>query len=188
MSRFPIHTPESAPAASREALEKIKQKYGFVPNLAAVFAEAPGTMKALLGLLGAYDSEEIGLTQAERQVVMLAVSVKNRCEYCTAAHSMLASMNGLSAEDIENLQESAPLGDSKLEALRSFTLTLANKNGWADDSDINAFLVAGYTKANVLDVIMGITVKTLTNYANHVAKPPVNEQFAQFLPKWAKAA
>ncbi len=188
MSRFPIHTPETAPEASRETLEQIKQKYGFVPNLAAVFAEAPGTMKGLLGLLGAYDSDDIGLTQAERQVVMLAVSVKNRCEYCTAAHSMLASMNGLSADDIENLQESAPLDDSKLEALRRFAETLTDKRGWADDSDIDTFLAAGYTKANVLDVILGVTVKTLTNYANHVAKPPVNEQFAQFLPKWAKAA
>lgn len=188
MADFVVHTPDSAPAGSRDALQKIVERYGFIPNLAGAFAESPGSMKALLGLLSAYDSPEISLSPVERQVVLLAVSVKNECAYCAAAHSMVGSMSGLSKDEVEALQNGAVLRDAKLQALRRFAEILVEKGGWAGDADVKAFLAAGYTKANVFDVILGVAIKTLTNYANHVAKPPVNAQFAQFLPHWAKTS
>lgn len=185
---FPVHTIDTAPADSRPALEAIKQRYGFIPNLAGVFAESPGAFNGLLGALKAYDDESLTLTPVERQVVLLAVSVENRCDYCTAAHSMLANSLGLPRSDVDALQQGRALSDPKLEALRVFTRGLVASRGLVDDAALEQFVEAGYTRAQVLEVILGISVKTLTNYANHVANPPVNAQFKAFLPDWAAAA
>lgn len=101
---FQVHTIESAPLDAREALSMIVQSYGFLPNLAAVFAESPATLTGLLGFMSAYDAKEMTLSPVERQVVLLAVSVANRCEYCTAAHGMLANMHGLDRAEVSHLQ------------------------------------------------------------------------------------
>ena len=183
-----MHTIETAPQGSRSALEAIRQRYGFIPNLAAVFAESAGTFSALLGVLKAYDDASLTLTPLERQIVLLTVSAENRCEYCTAAHSMLAHSLGLSRPEIEALQQARPLKDSQHELLRAFTRELVLKRGFADEMSLTRFLAGGFTRAQVLEVILGISLKTLTNYANHVAKPPVNDAFAEFRPQWASAA
>jgi len=186
--QFPIHTIETAPPESRPALEAIRQRYGFIPNLAAVFAESPGAFSGLLGALKAYDDESLTLTPLERQIVLLAVSVVNRCEYCTAAHSMLAHSLGLARSDTDALQQGRKLADARSEILRRFTAALVANRGYVDGPALAEFLDAGFTKAQVLEVILGVSLKTLTNYANHVAKPPVNDEFAAFLPRWETAA
>ncbi len=185
---FQIHTPDTAPAGARETLGTIAKNYGFVPNLAAAVAESPATLDGLLGFMSAFDAAEMTLTAVERQVVLVAVSVANKCEYCTAAHSMLASMAGLARPEIDNLQEGRPLDDPRLEALRRFVETVVAERGFASEVEMEAFFAAGFTKAQVLEVVFGVALKTLTNYANHIAKPPVNQQFAAFLPKWSAAA
>lgn len=186
--RFPIHNVATAPAGSQEALARIAGKYGFVPNLAGVFAESPAALSALLGAINAFDAAQMSLSPLERQVVLLAVSVKNRCEYCTAAHSMLVNMHGLDRTEVDNLQQGRPLGNERLETLREFVETVVERSGRLPEADIEKFTAAGFTRAQVLEAIFGVALKTLTNYANHIAKPPVNKQFAAFLPKWADAA
>ena len=185
---FQVHTVDTAPIDSQPALQAIEERYGFVPNLAAVFAESPGAFNALLGALKAYDDESLTLTPVERQVVLLSVSVENRCDYCTAAHSMLAHSLGLDREEIGALQQGGAISDPKLEALRRFTHDLVVGRGVVGESALAGFLDAGFTRAQVFEVILGVSLKTLTNYANHVANPPVNEQFKAFLPEWAAAA
>ncbi len=184
---FQIHDLNTAPVGSREMLSKIAQSYGFLPNLAGVFAESPAALNGLLGAISAFDAKEMTLSPVERQVVLLAVSVKNRCEYCAAAHSMLANKIGLDRKEVENLQLGGRLSDSRLEALRHFTEAVLDSRGWAPEAELEKFLNAGFTKAQILEVIFGVALKTFTNYANHIAKPPVNEQFAGFLPNWANA-
>ena len=182
---FEIHTTETAPENSQDALQAIEERYGFIPNLAAVFAESPGAFNALLAALKAYDDPSLTLTPVERQVVLLAVSVENRCDYCTAAHGMLAHSLGLDRDDIVALQQGRAIRDSKLEALREFTRSLVANRGLIDETALTRFADAGFSRAQVLEVILGVSLKTLTNYANHVANPPVNEQFRAFLPEWA---
>ena len=186
--QFQIHTVESAPEGSQQTLASIKERYGFIPNLAGVFAESPGAFKGLLSGIQAYDDESLTLSPIERQVVLLAVSVHNRCDYCTAAHSMLAHTLGLGREEIATLQREEPLSDGRLETLRRFTLQLVEQRGFVDEAATKAFTDAGFTKAQVLEVILGISLKTLTNYTNHVTRPTVNPQFREFLPEWAAAA
>lgn len=185
---FPTHTLETAPAGSREALAKIAQRYGFVPNLAGAFATSPGALAGLDAALETFDAPAMTLGAVERQVVLLAVSVQNRCEYCTAAHSMVATMSGLDRAEVDRLQQGLPLGDSRLEALRRFAEVVTETRGWPTEEDLQAFADAGFDEAAVLEVVFGVAVKTLTNYVNHIAKPAVNEQFAAFLPAWAQAA
>lgn len=187
--KFQVHTPESAPEKSQPVLANIQKAYGFIPNLAAVLAESPGTFGYLSAAMGALESEDMLLNGIERQVVLVAVSVANECAYCTAAHSMLAANAGLSRDDIDAIQDSQSVSDKKLEALRQLATHVVEANGWVEPKMLEAFENAGYGSAHVLEVIAAVSLKTLTNYANHVAKPPVNEQFADFLPKWeAKVA
>lgn len=184
---FPIHTIETAPEGSKEALAKFVQNFGFLPNIAGAFAESPASLNGLLGLMGAFSTAEMTLTPVERQIVLLTASALNKCEYCTAAHGTIASGRGVSRVAIENLQGGRPLADSKLESLRRFTEIIVEQRGWAPDAELENFLAAGFTKAQVFEVILGVALKTLTNYANHVARPLVNAQFAEFLPEWAGA-
>lgn len=185
---FQVHTPETAPEDARETLKAIEQRYGFIPNLAGVFAASPGAFKGLLSALQANDDDALTLLPLERQVVQIAVSVENRCDYCTAAHSMLASSLGMTRDQINSLQQQDELDDSRLEALRRLSTDLVRQRGWVDDEDLQQFFAAGFTQDQVLEVLLGIALKTLTNYANHVAKPEINAQFSEYLPKWENAA
>lgn len=185
---FQLHTSESAPDGAKATLLAIEQRYGFIPNLAAVFAESPGAFQGLLGLIMAFDDDALTLEPLERQIVLLAAAVENRCDYCTAAHSMLASNMGVERDQIDRLQTQSSLADARLEALRLFTTDLVNSRGHIDPANLDAFLVSGFTNAQVFEVLLGIALKTLTNYANHIARPPVNAQFREFLPNWDQAA
>lgn len=185
---FPVHDLETAPAESGQALTRIAKRYGFVPNLAGVFATSPGALHGLLGVLEAFDSPLMKLDSIERQVVLLAVSVYNRCEYCTAAHGMVATHAGLERAELERLQKGLPLSNRRLQALRRFAEVVVDTRGLPSEHDLTEFAAAGYAEAEVLEVVFGVAVKTLTNYVNHIARPAVNEQFAAFVPDWAKVA
>ena len=178
MADFTIHTKNSAPKASKDLLEIAQAKYGFIPNLMGEMAEAPSLLKAYLTVGEALEASS--LTAQEQQVVILTVSYLNECSYCMTAHSAVAKMVGLPDDEIDALREGQPMSDAKLEAMRTFTGILVEKRGWASDEDIAAFLTAGYTRAQVLEVILGIAFKTMSNFTNHVADTPIDKQFAPF--------
>ncbi len=175
MSTFTVHTIESAPEKAKPLLAASKKAYGFIPNLHGVFAEAPALLEGYQALSEVYGRSS--LSAAEQQVVLLAVSYENACHYCVAAHTGAGKMAGLSDENIEALRNGAPLPDAKLEALRQFTQRMVQSRGWPGDAAIEAFLQAGYTKQQLLDVILGIAVKTMSNYTNHLAHTPLDEVF-----------
>lgn len=177
MTTFTLHTPTSAPVGSRAALEGAQKKLGFVPNLYAGLAESPAALKAYLDLSATFGGTQ--LSTLEQNVVWLAVSVANQCEFCVAAHSFIAKM--MAKADpllVTALREERDLADAKLQALVQFTRAVVHERGWVEPAQIETFLKAGYTKANVLDVVLGVAMKTLSNYANHIIKTPVNEAFA----------
>ncbi len=178
MADLTIHTKDSAPEASKDLLEVTQAKYGFIPNLLGEMAEAPSLLKAYLTVGEALEASS--LTAQEQQVVILTVSYLNECSYCMTAHSAVAKTVGLPDDEIDALREGQPMSDAKLEALRAFTGILVEKRGWASDEDIAAFFTAGYTRAQVLEVILGIAFKTMSNFTNHVADTPIDKQFAPF--------
>ena len=183
MSEFTIHDIESAPAKAGETLQQAREKYGFVPNLLGVMASAPEELKAYVGLNELFSQTSFSPT--EQQVVLLTVSEYNRCEYCVSAHSAIAGMQNVPEDVVQAIREGKPIADDKLEALRRFTRAVVDKRGWVDNQDIKAFLDAGYSRENILEVILGVSMKTLSNYTNHVAETPLDEAFQP--QAWKKA-
>jgi len=184
MTDFNLYTETTAPEAAQPTLNTAKAAFGFVPNLLGTLAESPAAVESYLTLAGLVD--KTSLSPVERQVVLLTASFENTCTYCMAAHSTIAQGAGMSAEVLNALRAGATLPDAKLEALADFTRTVVRERGFVGDAALNAFLNAGYTKANVFDVILGVTLKTLSNYSNHIAETPVD---APFQPQaWDKPA
>ncbi len=186
MTDFTIHTTDSAPEASRELLGAAGAKYGFVPNLMGEMAEAPSMLKAYLALGEALETSS--LTPQEQQVVVLTVSYLNQCVYCMTVHSAVAKMVGLPEGEISALREGRPLSNAKLEALSRFAGLMVDQRGRASEDDVTAFLAAGYTQAQILEVIVGLAFKTLSNFTNHLADTPIDKQFAPFQWEPAEAA
>lgn len=175
MTDFITHTKETAPEGSKPILEAVQGKFGFIPNLLGKFAEAPNVLKAYLDL-DAITSQGT-LSAVEKQIIQIAASRANGCEYCVAAHSTISDMQKLPADVINAVREDKAIADSKLEALRQFAKSVVSKQGWVCENTVNNFLAAGYTKAQVLEVILAITQKTLSNYANHILGTPVDGAF-----------
>ena len=176
MTMYPIHTLETAPPSSARQLEQAQKKLGFIPNLYAVLADAPAALESYLSLGAIFD--KTSLTPTERQVVLLSVSRTNHCQYCMAAHTVVAQMQSVPAAVIEALRSDHPIADAKLEALRTFTTAVVRKRGELDAEDLDAFLDAGYSRAQILEVIAGVAMKTLSNYTNHIAETPLDNAFA----------
>ena len=182
MSQFKVHSIETASAAAVPLLEHSHQQYGVIPNLHGVMAEAPPLLEAYQTLNEIFD--KTSLTNAERNIVWLTINFSNGCTYCMAAHTAIAKYSGLDEQDIEALRNGTPLIDSKQEALRVFTDHLLETRGWAAPDAIEALLSEGYDKTTILEVILAIGMKTLSNYTNHIAATPVDSAFEKFA--WQK--
>jgi AhpD family alkylhydroperoxidase len=174
MSAFVVHTAQTAPAPAGEKLAQIGKNWGFVPNLHGILAESPETLDgydALFGLVA-----KTTLTPVEQQVAFLAVNYENECEYCMAGHSVLAGMAKVPAATIEALREGGTIADSRLEALHGFVAKVVRQRGAVGDAAVAEFLAAGFTARNVLEVVLIVATKTISNYTNHIARTP-NDAF-----------
>ena len=176
MSDFNVHTLGTAPDKSVKLLEAMKQSAGFIPNLLGVMAESPAVAEAYTTLGKIFS--RTSLTPVEQQVTLLAINRYNECDYCMAAHSVIASAQKVPADVIQAIRDDQPVKDERLEALRLFATQVVDQRGWVQDADISAFLSAGYTHAQVLEVILAVSFKTLSNYTNHVAETPLDDAFA----------
>lgn len=183
MSHLPVHTIDTAPAASKERLKAAQSAFRFVPNLLGVLAASPAALQAYLAVSEAFDASTF--TDIERQVVLLTVSAEHECQYCMAAHSALASAVKMPREVLDALRHGEPIRDARLETLRRTTRILVDARGRIHDEDLDAFLAAGFTYAQLLEVIVGIAQKTISNYTNHVAETPLDRRFEKFA--WSRA-
>jgi len=181
---YTVHTVDTAPEAARTALAEAKKGYGFVPNLLGVMSEAPALLKAYRTLAGIF--EESSFNPSERQVVLLTTSYENGCDYCVAAHSAIATMQKVPGDVVQAIRDDKPIADRRLEALRRFTAAVVASRGWPSDDQTGAFLKAGYARQQVLEVVLGVGFKTLSNYTNHIAGTPLDVAFAK--AAWSKVA
>lgn len=172
---FPVHTPTHAPEAAQPLLAGVKQAYGFVPNLIGQLGEAPAALQGYLALGQAFNQSS--LTPVERQVVMMTINRLADCHYCMAAHSVVATLEGMPAEVLSALREGRALPDAKLEALRRFTERMHHSRGHSSPQDLDALLAAGYRRATALEVVMGVGYKLLSNYTAHLTRPPLDAAF-----------
>lgn len=153
-----------------------RRTFGFLPNLIAMLGEAPSAAAGYLAL--SFQFEASSFSPAERQVVLLAASVENECDYCTATHGALAAGSGLDATSVAALRAGEPLADPRLEALARFTRALVAERGRVAGEELERFLAAGFDRAQALEAIVGVALKTLSNYANHLADTPLDLRFS----------
>jgi AhpD family alkylhydroperoxidase len=170
MTRFDLHTVETAPEGSRSALAATTAAWGFTPRLHAILAESPAALigyDTLFGLVG-----QSTLTPVEQQVAFQAVNVFHGCEYCTMGHTYLSRAAGMSEADVQALRDDRAPEAPRLAALWRFARAVVESRGQAGDAAVEAFLEAGFTRANVLDVVTVIATKTISNYTNHLTHTP----------------
>ena len=168
MIKFDLYEPQAA----KPWLEKAEKTFGFVPNLQRAMCESPALLKGYLTLFDVFGKS--GFTPTEQQAVYLTVNYEHECHYCMAGHSMLASYASVPADVIESLREGQPMTDAKLEALRKFTSAMVVKRGWLDDAEVEEFISAGYDKQAMLDIVLGVALKVMSNYTNYLAVTPLD--------------
>ncbi len=175
MTDFPPHDLDTAPEASKPLLEASQKAFGRLPGLHKVLAESPQAYEGYQALHKLFT--ETDFDADELTVVWQAINVENECHYCVPAHTGIAKMMKVSDDLSDALRNEKPLGSDKLEALRSFTVQMVRQRGNVTDAQMKAFFDAGYGHRAVLDVILGMAQKTMSNYTNHVAQTPVDEVF-----------
>jgi len=184
MTDFSLHTQETAPDESKPFLDNSLKAFGMIPNLHAVMAESPQHLEAYQKLHELF--QQTSLTAEQQTVVWMTINVEHACHYCVPAHTAIAHMQKIDAGVIDALRNDTPLEQTSLEALRHFTLQVVRQRGVVSDADVDAFLAAGYSRQQVLDVILGVAQKVMSNYVNHLADTPVDAPFQKF--NWTPAA
>lgn len=177
---LPLQTLETAPSAVRTQLEDSKARLGFVPNMYGAMANSPGLLDTYLGGYAAFRNDS-GFTPPEQEAVFLVISEENGCEYCVSAHSMLADMKSkLDPVVIEAIRAGKQIADARLAELARFTRLMVRGRGLPSRADVEAFLAVGFQERHVLEVVLAIAVKTISNYSNHLFHTPLDEVFEAY--------
>ena len=184
MSRLPIQTLDSAPEAAKPFLQNALKNSGFIPNLLGVLANAPAALETYVTVSGLNAKAELGL--AEREVVQLIAATTHGCDFCVAGHTAVAANKArLPEEVIAALREQRELPEPRLEALAAFAREAIASRGAVSDAGLAAFRAAGFSDGNALEVLLGISLATLCNFANVLAQTPLNPELGKY--RWEKA-
>ena len=176
LSTLHLLTSEDAPEGSRSILESTKAQRGMVPNLYAEMAHSPGLLNTYLSGSAAFRSGS-GFDKIGQDIVLLAISRFHECTYCVAVHSVLADRNKVPTEITDSIRAGQAIPDAKLQALNSFTTTMVSTRGRPSAQVLQQFISAGYSEGQVLEIILAIAVKTISNYTNHVFNTPLDAGF-----------
>jgi uncharacterized peroxidase-related enzyme len=173
MSRLPTPASiEASPAASQPLLQAVKKQLGVVPNLFRLVGNSPAALEGYLGLNGALAKGALEAPTRER--IALAVAEINGCDYCLSAHSYLGkNLAKLSEAEIAANRDGGS-ADPKADAAVGFAVKLVKARGHVSDTDIKAVKEAGYTDAQVIEIVLHVALNTLTNYVNEMAKTEID--------------
>jgi len=177
--KFTQHTPETAPDESKPLLETARRHYGTIPNLFGYLAEAPAALAAYQDLFHLFSTTSF--SPAQQQLILLTVSVANECEYCVAAHSRAGKAAKLAEQTLIAVRNSEVVEDAHDAALVTFTQTVVDKRGRLTETDLTNFDEAGFTQQQVLEVLVGVSLKTLANYTNHLTHTELNPFLEPFV-------
>jgi uncharacterized peroxidase-related enzyme len=179
---FPVHRPDTAPEAARPLLQQAEQNLGMVPNLERVMASAPALLAGYVQLWELFD--QTSLSAVERQVVYQTANFENECNYCVPWHTRLSERAKMAPADVQALRDGRALSEPRLEALRVFTQALIRTRGKIAQADLEAFLAHGWTPQQALEVVLGLAVKTMSNYTNSIAGTPLDQAVQKYA--WRK--
>lgn len=170
MKNFPIPTKEQVSTANQTIFDNLNGMVGFVPNLYAIFAHSDTALSDYLAL----QNRKSSIRAKEREVINLVVSQVNNCSYCLSAHTQFAKMNGFSDEQILDIRRANISFDPKLDALAKLVKSTTENRGHASAEVLENFFAAGYTEANLIDVVIIIGDKIITNYLHALTDIPVD--------------
>lgn len=176
---FTYHEESKSTKESISILKEAQTEFGFVPNIVRILSESPATYKAYKKTFEIL-FHETSLSLIEAQIVLLTVSVQNRCAYDVAAHSWGMKMCKVPADVISAIRNSEQIADSKYEELHSFTVDLVASQGHLDSSRVQQFLNSGFSQKNIFEIITGVAVKTISNLANNLADTELDDSMKEF--------
>lgn len=175
---YTIHTPETASDRAAKLLKGIESGLGFIPNIFAVIAESEPALEGFVMLNEKFARSSF--TEEERQIILLATSTENQCIYCVAGHTAFAQRINMSKDVVNAMREYRTLDDERLNALNVLVRALVKGKGQVDQSHVKTFLEAGYTKTHFMELVLGICVKTFSNYVSNALSIPLDEAFQNF--------
>jgi len=179
MTEFTLYTAENAPEESKPLMADSVAAFGMLPNLHAVMAEAPTLLKGYQVLHDLF--QKTSFNAEELTVVWQSINVEHECHYCVPAHSAIAASMKVDQDIVDALVNKTTLANPKLEALRETTLAMVRDRGVISDEQIEKFFAAGYGKQQLLEIIVGLSQKVMSNYTNHLADTPVDAPFKKFI-------
>ncbi len=184
MSRIPLQTIATAAEDAKPRLIAAEKANGFLPNLLGVLANAPAALEAYL-TLGTINGKA-SLTLAEREVVQITAAATHGCGFCVAGHTKLALKKaGMADDEVEALRSLRSLKDPKFAAIQTFTRAVISSRGAVADGELSAFHAAGYTDQAALEVVLGVGLATICNFANNLGQPELNPELEAF--RWQRS-
>ncbi|WP_196885917.1 carboxymuconolactone decarboxylase family protein [Aureivirga sp. CE67] len=177
MEKFAVPTKDQVSENNQAIFDNLNNALGFVPNLYAYFAKNDTALGDYLAL----QNRKSTLRAKEREVINLIVSQVNNCRYCQSAHTVLGKMNGFTDEQVLELRSGSASFDPKLDALVKFTKSVTINRGRTSEAEKEAFFNAGYTEANMIDVVIIIGDKIISNYIHNLADFAIDFPLAEEL-------
>lgn len=176
MKDFSLNSMETAPAASRSALQQLQAAFGgTLANIARAMSTSPVLIDSLVALFGKVHGGSF--SEPQIQVVLLTDAVANGASWAVAFHSFLALQAGLAGEDVEAIRHGRAPAEAKLGALSTLARTLIEKRGRITEAEGQAFLSQGFGRDHLLEVIAIVAASTITNYTASVTEPPLEPEF-----------
>jgi alkylhydroperoxidase family enzyme len=186
MTTFPVHSLESAPKQSKQALERLQSVFGFIPNMPAAMSTSPVLINSFVDL---FTSVHAGsFSEPQLQTLLLTNAVTNASAWPVALHTSLALQQGVSAADAQAIRDGRLPKDAKLAALSTLARTLIETRGHLSDRDVESFLAAGFGQDHLLEVVLVSAASTITNYVSNVTKPPLEQALQTYAWDASKAA
>lgn len=170
MNNINVPTLESVSPSNRAILENLQSKLGFVPNLYATFAHSENGLSNVL----AVGNLKSSMSTKEKEVIFLAVSEVNNCEYCLAAHTVIAQGNGFTIDETIEFREGRSSQNQKLDALARLAKDLAENKGNASPEVLENFFEQGYTEGSLVDTVILVGEKTMANYLHSATQVPID--------------
>ena len=185
MSRLPLRTIENAPDEAKATLTAAEKINGYLPNLLRVLANAPVALETYLAVSGINAGSS--LTLPERETVQITAAAVHGCGYCVAGHSAIAETRAkLDRTVVDALRRRSTVADARLDSVARFTEAVIAARGGVSDADLSRFKEAGFDDQAALEVILGVSLATLCNFANNLGQPPLNEQLEPH--RWSPSA
>jgi uncharacterized peroxidase-related enzyme len=179
MSRLPLRTVDDAPDAAKKGLELAQNANGFLPNLVRLLANAPVALETYQTVSGI--NARGGLRLAEREAVQITAAATHGCGFCVAGHTIVAYKRAGLTDDVVNaLRNNGHVPDGRLNAVAEFTRAVIRSRGGVDDDELQTFRAAGFTDANALEVVLGVSLATLCNFANNLGQAELNPEYLPY--------